>query len=500
MKWHPKYRPRYESMGYKFTKYKDEFEVKVKDLPDSSNVRIVVQCGECEKILPSIKWVDYKKYSQKDGEYYCSKCALKLYGLENKSRATLLKSKSFEQWCYENLSNEYANEILSRWDYERNLKNGKTISPGDVTFGSNGINKKGYWFKCVKNPEHGSELRQINSFSGGHKGCIECTKCNSISTTHPEIALLLINKEDAMKYSSGSGVKVLVKCPNCGYEKKMAINTLIRAGLGCIKCSDHIPYPEKFIFNMLEQINLEFKPQLSRATFDWCDSYQYDFYIPLVNAIIETHGNQHYMQTTGSWGMTLPEIQSNDRRKEKLARANGISNYVIIDCSISDMEKIRAKIMESELPNLLRFDEGGIDWLKCHEAGCSSIIKGICELWNRGITNSRKLADELKIGRCTAIRYLHKGVKLGWCNYNSKEESRKNHKMIHERFGVKVICLTTGEIFESQTDVMKKYGLKSSSYMNACCKEPTKKSFGKHPETGKPLRWMRYDEYLKTIH
>ena len=57
--------------------------------------------------------------------------------------------------------------------------------------------------------------------------------------------------------------------------------------------SDGISYAEKFMINVLKQLKLDFKKQLSCSTFKWCKKYRYDFYFRYKNEyyIIETHGN-----------------------------------------------------------------------------------------------------------------------------------------------------------------------------------------------------------------
>ena len=57
--------------------------------------------------------------------------------------------------------------------------------------------------------------------------------------------------------------------------------------------------------------------------------------------------------------------------------------------------------------------------------------------------------------------------------------------------GRQVICLTTGEIFNSITQAKQKY---KGSIDRAC--QGKQKTAGVHPETGEKLRWMYYDEYL----
>ena len=48
--------------------------------------------------------------------------------------------------------------------------------------------------------------------------------------------------------------------------------------------------------NVLNYLNIDFKTQVSKNTFNWCKNYRYDFYFELNNEkyIIETHGGQHY--------------------------------------------------------------------------------------------------------------------------------------------------------------------------------------------------------------
>jgi len=59
------------------------------------------------------------------------------------------------------------------------------------------------------------------------------------------------------------------------------------------------------------------------------------------------------------------------------------------------------------------------------------------------------------------------------------------HKKMHK---MSVICLTTGEIFESIKDASEWCGLKTSAGICSCCKE-NQKSAGKHPITGEYLTW-----------
>ena len=62
----------------------------------------------------------------------------------------------------------------------------------------------------------------------------------------------------------------------------------------------------------------------------------------------------------------------------------------------------------------------------------------------------------------------------------------------HER-AKKVICINTGEVFNSMIDAVNKYNLSYTTLVN-CCKG-RKKSCGKHPETKAALKWCYLDQY-----
>jgi len=467
-----------------------KIRVKVEDLTNSSAVFVEVKCDGCEKPSTEIKWGDYLRCVKDDGKYYCHDCSMKLNGRENYKKTRLKNGKSFYQWCYDNLPKELADWILDRWDYKLNK-----ISPKDVNYGSKGIDEKGYWFKCFLHPEHESELKNINSFTGNQSKTITCNQCNCINTTHPYLTSFLVNKNDALLYSMGSDVKIPMKCPDCGCEKAMRIPTLIRNGFSCPRCSDGVSYPQKFLFSVFEQLlDKDFQTELSKTTFKWCKNYKYDFYINKLNGIIETHGEQHYIDNLKSnWKMSLEETEDNDFDKEWLARENKINNYIILDCRKSELEWIKNSIMNSRLTQLLNFKEEDINWLKCHEYACKSLVKFICDMWNSGFKSVSKIINEYKIGESAVRRYLKQGVELGWCDYNPKEEMKRK-----EHINKKVICLTTGKVYQSIIIASEECKV-SPSTISACCRKKDIKLAYRDFETQEKMVWMyHYDYILKT--
>ena len=73
IKWHGKTRKHYESLGYKFTKIGDEFEVKVEHLTKGSHAIVEWECdGEnCNEIIYG-EYKTYLKCVKEDGNIYCN--------------------------------------------------------------------------------------------------------------------------------------------------------------------------------------------------------------------------------------------------------------------------------------------------------------------------------------------------------------------------------------------------------------------------------------------
>ena len=490
VKWNGRNKAWYEEKEYIYTKLGDNFEVKVEDLSKGSVSLINIKCDLCGEEIKNVRWKDYKRSIHNDGKYYCLKCAIKLFGTIKMIKTRLKNSISFYDWCYENLSKEVADYIISRWDYELNVDEyGNVIRPQDVSYSSNTLNQKGYWFKCLDHPKHKSEQKNINSFTHGNKGSITCNQCNTISMTHPHLVKFLVNKEDALSVSAGSNKKILMKCPNCKFEKPISISHFLHQGFGCSRCSDGISFSQKFTYNLFEQLNKIFQTELTKKPFKWCKDYRYDFYLDDINGICECHGIQHYEENSRKWSR-LTETQENDRKKEQLAKEHKIDHYIIIDCRYSTMEWIKNNIMSSELPILLNFKEEDINWLKCYEAGIKSMVKLACDEWNKGTKNVTNIAKILKLGRKSIRKYLKQGTELGWCEYDPQLEKEKRLvgfiKRNQER-SKKVKCITTEEVFDSAIEAGVKYSIKVGNIYSCCTNK--QKSAGAL-QNGTKLVWI----------
>lgn len=476
---------RYESLGYNIPRRFDEYgryrveknatiTVNVYDLSPHSNVKVSCRCDNCSKEY-EIQWTNYNKGLKEDGKIYCNSCSSKLYGYELARLSQVRNGTSFEQWCL----NNKRQDILERWDYDLNK-----YKPNEIGCSS----KLEIWFKCP-NKIHKSEIKNISLVTRGWKNSISCNGCNSIGqfliNTYGKNAIDMYwsnkNTIDAFEISCGINTKIWLICQNCGNDKKIRFSDFINYGFGCPKCSDGISYPNKIAYNLLEQLNIEFIPEYSP---NWIDKMRYDFYFEKNNFkyILEMDGGWHKKDNKLS-GQTKEQSQAIDDYKDQLARSKNIE-VIRIDCEKSELEYIKTNLFNSLLSKL--FNLSKVDWIKCNEYACKSLVKTTCNIWNIGDITIQEISKMLKVSGHTIRNYLKQGTKLGWCYYNPEEELKKSFKNLSK----KVYCFELDRIFNSTMDIQRELGIFNSN-ISACCLGKTKSSMagGYH--------WIYYDDFLK---
>ena len=252
---------------------------------------------------------------------------------------------------------------------------------------------------------------------------------NDVATTHPEYLEYFVNIEDAYHVTYSSSKEVLLRCPRCGCKKYIRMDQFHKYGLGCDKCSDGISYPEKFMYSFLEQTNCEFITQLGKKQLSWCGNYHYDFYIPSLNCIIETHGSQHY-DGYEHYGFKSAEYEAeNDKTKRELALNNGIERYYEINCKKSNKEWMINSIIKSDLPTILNVDIKDIDWNKCQQYTTTSTLIFACNYKNKcPELSTTDIGKIIGMPPSTIQKYLQRGSELGICNYDKNFERRYKTK------------------------------------------------------------------------
>ena len=153
------------------------------------------------------------------------------------------------------------------------------------------------------------------------------------------------------------------------------------------------------------------------------------------------------------------------------------------------------KIPKDDLINYLKnYEPQGVGVI-CITTGeiYTTITKAIKD---KNIKNTSQISDNCR-GKGKSAGKLSDGTPLQWMYYNEYLEKIKNgEEIILGKVGTqKVICITTGEIFNSMTRASNIYGLKKvASIYNAC--NGNAKTAGKLQD-GTKLKWMYYEDFLK---
>jgi DNA-directed RNA polymerase subunit RPC12/RpoP/very-short-patch-repair endonuclease len=467
----------YENKGYFIPRRKDrngrlttpvgtKILVDIKDLPKTSTVKVTKICDDCGKKIEKQYYGNIISHRVNgDGRDRCLNCA--------KTKVELLKKNnvkyenSLEYWAKEN------NRMILMLEFsDKNKKN-----PSQISFGTSDK----YLWNCSKC--HNEYDMKVNKRTTGKQNCPYCSGkkvlkgFNDLWTTYPEIADLLEDKQKGYELTAGSGKKENFKCKDCGYIiKNKSINEAVRRGIHCPRCGDGISYPEKFLLNVLNQCNVSFENQ---KLFNWSENKRFDFYIEKLNMIIEIHGEQHYAYT--GFTRSLKEEQENDKIKKELA-INNIKNFIVIDARNSDLNYIKDNIIKSKLKNFV--DLSNVDWIKCNEYACNSLVKLANEMWMNGIRSTSEIGERLKIHPANIIKYLKRGAKLGWSDYIAILGGTNKKKIIQLSLEGKFI-----KEWDSIRGAGKELNLDFSTIANAC-KGIIKSAYG--------YMWVYKEDYDET--
>lgn len=421
-----------------------------------------------ESVKGTIKIIDYNSSKNK-------------LLIEYKNRRKSCSTNSFHNAYIKKLVFEKG--VVYKWEIGETID---TLKTGKITILNRSIinGLKHYEYHCSKCKD--IDIIKESALLKG-KGCKVCTVpsrkvlmgYNDLWTTHPEIAVLLKYKEIGYVTSSGSGKRFEFVCPDCEFETSKSLSVVKRHGFSCPHCSDGISYPEKIMMSILNQLNINYRKE---EKFSWSQNKRYDFYIPSLKCIVETHGEQHYNKTFENiGGKTLAKEKQNDKLKFDMAKQNGIINYFTINCMESDLDYIRENVYKSEISKLI--DLSLVNWEECNLFACKSLIKETWDLWNSGIKKVSEIASMQNLSGGTIREYLKQGVKCGICKYDPKQSLSK--KVVQLTYDNKVI----GE-WNSASKAQEETRINATSILNACK--------GSQKQAGKYL-WMYKKDYERLV-
>ena len=315
------------------------------------------------------------------------------------------------------------------WDWKKN--NDLNINPYNLTYGSS----KKIWIKCQNKKYHGSYEVACKHFHNG-SGCPYCFHIHgkvhyfdSLGFLYHNIAKMIVeDRRNNLTYMDTYSIcplsekRYYYKCLKCEKysDKAVQLNILVKNLTSCKFCSDGISIPNKFMGNILKQLNEEFITELSSKEFSGKNYFYYDFYLPKHKMIIEMNGLQHYEECSLT-KRSLFEEQWNDLFKYKCAK-NYVDDYIVIDCRYSTLEWMKENIIK-ELSDY--FDLSNINWELAWKESQSSLCVKAWELYNNGIHSTLDIGNILNLNDATIRDYLKKGKEIGVCNY-SKENSKKS--------------------------------------------------------------------------
>jgi len=368
MKWGTRNKKKYMDKGYKFTKMNDEFELKIEDLSNGSNIGVEVVCDgkNCTTpLLNPTKWINYLRSVHEDGTYYCNKCAKKIFG-DKKRIETMLKGgeNSLGYWFIKHLTLKKAVKLIARWDEDKN-----GIDIRKVCTSSSGFNDKGYWFKCFEHPEHGSELNNTNNYIKNFKkrikmDTLECDKCNSIGQyiidKYGENALDLYWNYNKNIDENGKSINPLslskccdniiyIYCQNDNKHESYPVRCadFTRKNCRCPIC--RTSKGEIRIYSYLQKNNIFNIPQ---KPFDGLlgikgGNLSYDFYFPQYNLLIEYQGEYHDGTVHNQTKEDFEKQQEHDRRKAQYAKDNHINLLPIWYWDYDNIETILDELINN---------------------------------------------------------------------------------------------------------------------------------------------------------
>ena len=355
----------------------------------------------------------------------------------------------------------FINKMLRReHDYEvGNIINNLEIMELIDVFNSDGKFLKSYKYKCMVCGY--SAIKSQDEFRSGG-GCAACVGnavhigFNDMWTTNPEMAKMLANPNDGYSNTQNSHTKLDWVCQECNNVIcDIPPNSVYRQGLSCKSCGDGVSYPNKLMFNLLTQININFENEVK---FEWCnfkdlygkDTYGfYDFVIEDIKLIIEMDGGFHN-KTNNMTKKSSKYTKHLDITKDMLAKNNGYET-IRINCDYKNinerMDHIKSHILSSDLVNI--FNLTLVDWNEIDKKSQKSLIVKASDIWNSGVHSTSQIAKMIGVSSTCIYTYLKLGRDIGLNNY-SKELSRKEAAKIRGRNRVKpIICIDNGFVFNN---------------------------------------------------
>ena len=298
----------------------------------------------------------------------------------------------------------------------------------------------------------------------GRCPCCENKKADnkkiSIEELYPDLVKWFVNRQDAKLYGPTSKKFTKFKCPDCGFEFEEKIITFVKRANHCLNCkADGISKPNKFLREVLREI----EDQLIQKDFewnpDWAKKYLYDGHITTKNrheVAIEMQGEQHYHET--NWGRFEYQIKR-DQEKANLIQHQGIK-MIEIECKNTNYFYMKNQILNSYLNEIL--DLSQIDWDKIVSVCSKNYLKIVSDYYKKGLSTT-EIGKKMDFDRHTIQRMLMDASKMGWVQYKplsavelSKQKVKMTDSLTNEEFMFDSVSQTVKEMKDKYNIIMSK--------------------------------------------
>lgn len=378
----------YKNKGYPFTKYGDDFCIKLYDLNKDANIHVDVQCDVCG-IKYKTPYRNYNKIISKQGLCRCKSCTSK-----NNNTARTQKNNPDYYLKFVNACNEKGyspvttidemcgcstevkyicpahgiiktnlerllngsgckkcsdekNQINNRLPIDNVIEivesknNNRLINPEDYC----GIGVKNLKIICGScGKQFISSLSSINNGDGHCRDCANKAIGLKLIKTKADIegavskikGACIYNVDD---YDSVMTKNLCVRCVKCGKTFLSSYAKYIDAGiLRCKKCVSKSSYGEYYIAQYLTDHNIKF---IQEHRFSDCKDKKplpFDFYLPDINLCIEFDGIQHERPVRGYKSFSKTKVH--DKTKNEYCLNKGINLLRIPSREFNNIDKI----------------------------------------------------------------------------------------------------------------------------------------------------------------
>lgn len=325
VKWSGSNKEWYTSRGYVYTKQGDIFDVKAKDLPKGSNVRINVICDICGKEYGR----SMKQYNNRPDKTICicKNCKAKKMNMDNRIRRAERQYEAILAICNQR---DYGS-LMSKSEFIDKFVNINTCIE----------------FLCKK---HGIQTMTIKEFLRA-KRCHLCSweELGNSRRHDTEYIKSVIESYNGNEWLNpdeyiGATVKNLkIKCGLCGQTYVTSFNSYATDSVAqrkCFSCSCRESKGEVIIRKFLEDNHIAFERE--KSFFDCRDvkPLPFDFYLSEYNLLIEFDG-QHHFENRGFGN--LEKTQRHDRIKNEYCKLHNINLLRIPYWQGSQIENIISK-------------------------------------------------------------------------------------------------------------------------------------------------------------